>query len=66
MPELKRSKVPKAEDHGQIIELEGTVIRAGAPKVLEAKKDYICTGCGGHFLMDTDEAQFYQHPEGKT
>ena len=38
------------------------MIRAGAPKVLEAKKEYSCTGCGGHFLLETDESQFYQHP----
>ena len=38
------------------------MIRACAPKVLEAKKEYSCTGCGGHFLLETDESQFYQHP----
>ena len=61
-PQLVRTKVPRAEDHGLLIEFAGTVIRAGTPKMLESQKEFVCQMCGTGFVLEMDEAQFYQHP----
>ena len=62
-PELFRSTVPKSEDHGLLIEMTGTVIKAGQTNMLEIKKEFGCTSCGSILLLETDEEQFYMYPK---
>lgn len=61
-PELFRSTVPKSEDHGLLIEMTGTVIKAGQTNILELKKEFACTSCSTVIMLETDEEQFYMHP----
>lgn len=44
---VERSRVvmPKSEDVGKFIEIEGTVIRAVVLKSLEWERQYICKSC---------------------
>ena len=58
-PELFRSTVPKSEDHGLLIEMTGTVIKAGQTNMLELKKEFACTNCGSVLMLETDEEQFF-------
>ena len=62
-PELFRSTVPKSDDRGLLIEMTGTVIKAGQTNLLELKKEFTCTSCGGILWLDTDEEQFYMYPK---
>ena len=61
-PELFRSTVPKSEDHGLLIEMTGTVIKAGQTNILELKKEFVCNSCSAVFMLETDEEQFYMYP----
>jgi DNA replicative helicase MCM subunit Mcm2 (Cdc46/Mcm family) len=36
---------------GRLLHVRGTVIRAGAPKVMEASKDHVCTKCKHRFTV---------------
>ena len=62
-PELFRATVPKSEDNGLLIEMTGTVIKAGQTNILEVKKEFACTSCSTVYMLDTDEEQFYMHPK---
>ena len=62
-PELFRSTVPKSEDHGLLIEMTGTVIKAGQTNMLELKKEFACTNCGSVLMLETDEEQFFMYPK---
>ena len=62
-PELFRSTVPKSEDHGLLIEITGTVIKAGQTNLLELKKEFACTSCGGVLMLETDVEQFFMYPK---
>ncbi|XP_030628078.1 DNA helicase MCM9 [Chanos chanos] len=58
-PELTRDHIPKARDVGHFLSVTGTVIRTGVAKVLEYKRDYMCSKCRCVFSVQADFEQFY-------
>ncbi|XP_076053168.1 DNA helicase MCM9-like isoform X2 [Oratosquilla oratoria] len=59
-PELHRHLVPKTSDVGHMLCFFGTIVRTTAPKMLEYKKDMICTKCRHVFTIKADYDQYYQ------
>ncbi|XP_026857465.2 DNA helicase MCM9 [Electrophorus electricus] len=58
-PELTREHIPKARDVGHFLSVTGTVIRTGATKVLEQRRDYMCNKCRHVFSVQADFEQHY-------
>ncbi|KAJ2718908.1 DNA helicase mcm9 [Coemansia sp. Benny D115] len=58
MPELMRTRVPGSADAGKLLGLTGTVIRAGAVKMMETHRRFACTKCRGQFDV---AAEIEQH-----
>ena len=59
-PELYRHTVPRTSDSGRLLCVIGTVVRTSPSKMLEYKKDFICTKCKylfsvqvGHFKYNS-------------
>lgn len=57
--ELSRSTVPRGRDAGLFLALRATVVKVGAPKMLETAKTFACAKCGHTFLLRADYDTYY-------
>ena len=60
--EVWRDRVPKSIDIGRFLVMEGTVIRTSSAKILEYKKEYMCTKCKNVFSLQADFQLHYSVP----
>ena len=60
--EIWRDRVPKSIDIGRFLVMEGTVIRTSSAKILEYKKEYMCTNCKNVFSLQADFQLHYAVP----
>lgn len=51
-PELNRTIFPRNRDVGSFLRVVGTVIRITVPKMLEYKRDYLCSKCKQFFTVE--------------
>ena len=51
-PELYRDSVPRTSDVGRLLCVVGTVVRISASKMLEYKKEFMCTKCKHVFTVE--------------
>lgn len=56
--ELRRNRVPKAEDLGKLVFFKGTCVRAGMIKMLETTKQFTCDKCNALISVDYDPEQY--------
>ncbi|KAL1458293.1 hypothetical protein WDU94_008454 [Cyamophila willieti] len=61
-PQLHRTQFPNNEDIGSLLQISGTVIRTTVPKMLEFRREYLCTKCKQCFYVKADFDQFYSIP----
>lgn len=61
-PEIWRDRVPKSIDIGRFLVMEGTVIRTSSAKILEYKKEYMCTKCKNVFSLQANFQLHYSVP----
>ncbi|KFM72687.1 DNA replication licensing factor MCM9, partial [Stegodyphus mimosarum] len=52
LPELYKTTLPNCYDIGQFMCINGTVIRASAPKMIEYRKTWRCSKCKHQFVID--------------
>ena len=60
--EIWRDRVPKSIDIGRFLVMEGTVIRTSSAKILEYKKEYMCTKCKNVFSLQANFQLHYAVP----
>ncbi|PVD33712.1 hypothetical protein C0Q70_04972 [Pomacea canaliculata] len=58
-PELTRTTLPRTADVNSFLSVTGTVIRTTVVKMLEYKKDYLCTKCRNVLTVQAELEQFY-------
>ena len=56
-PEVCRDRVPKSQDIGQFLSVDGTVIRTCGAKVLKSRAEYLCQKCKCAFVVEADFKQ---------
>ena len=44
--------LPLSSDVGRFLEVQGTAIRTGHPRIMESKRTYMCTECGTEFTVE--------------
>ena len=64
--EIWRDRVPKSIDIGRFLVMEGTVIRTSSAKILEYKKEYMCSKCKNLFSLEADFQLHYAVPTPTT
>nr|XP_002131219.1 DNA helicase MCM9 [Ciona intestinalis] len=60
--ELCRDRIPKSNDIGNFLAVQGTVIRTSTTKILECKKEYMCCKCNNVFTLDAEFQLHYTIP----
>ena len=58
-PEVHRSTIPRNQDFGKFLCIQGTVIRTTQARILEYEREYKCTKCGHEFLAKAEYDQYY-------
>ncbi|XP_063233994.1 DNA helicase MCM9-like isoform X2 [Bacillus rossius redtenbacheri] len=58
-PELLRTMFPRSEDLGSFLQVSGTVVRIVTPKILEFRREYVCSKCRRAFQAQANYEQFY-------
>lgn len=52
-PELcLTGRLPLSSDVGRFLEVQGTAIRTGRPRIMESKRTYMCRECGTEFSVE--------------
>ena len=63
IPFFQRSKVPRCEDTGRIVQFRGTVTKTKARLVLWWRKHTTCQSCGESCPIEADYDQFYEYDD---
>jgi Predicted ATPase involved in replication control, Cdc46/Mcm family len=50
-PQLHRTQFPNNEDIGSLLQISGTVVRITVAKMLEFRREYVCTKCKQCFYV---------------